>query len=151
MLMLQGRQIRLCRNSFVVFMRQGRFLRRCAMRAAAVTALSFAIASCNPEAIICPANLPPPILVEVRDGLTGQPAAQGASGWIKKGNDTSPLYLAGSGDPLVLASDGGAGTYDVVVQKVSYTTWIRSGVFVAGGRCGVQRSVVLKADLQPSG
>jgi hypothetical protein len=92
----------------------------------------------------------PPILVEVRDGSTGLPAAQGAGGWIQNGNFTSPLMPATPDERLILASDGGPGVYDVVVQKQGYTTWIKRSVYVAGGKCGVDRSVQLNANLQPS-
>ena len=109
------------------------------------------LGACSSGTVLCAASLTPPILVEVRDRTTGAPAAQGAGGWIRKGSFTAPLLPAQPSEPLVLASEGGPGFYDVVVQKTGYSTWTRNGVWVQGGKCGVDRSVVLKADLQPSG
>ena len=146
MLMLRGRRDRQCCISSQSYSREA--WRRLAY--SPLIAALFVTASCNQGAILCPAHLPPPILVEVRDATTGQPAAQGASGWITSGSYTSPLMPAAADEPLVLASEGGAGTYDVAVQKAGYSTWTRNGVLVRGGRCGVQRSVVLGAALQPS-
>ncbi|HEX6629228.1 MAG TPA: hypothetical protein VF105_14860 [Gemmatimonadaceae bacterium] len=112
--------------------------------------ISAALAACNSGTVVCAASITPPILVEVRDRTTGAPAAQGAGGWIKKGTFTSPLFPAQPSEPLVLASEGGPGFYEVVVQKTGYSTWTKNGVWVQGGKCGVDKSVVLKADLQPS-
>jgi len=106
--------------------------------------------ACAPEATLCARSLKPPIFVEVRDARTGVPAAQGAGGWIQAGGFTSPLAPAAPEEQLILASSGGPGIYNVVVQKSGYSTWIRSSVFVPGGRCGVDKSIQLSANLQPS-
>ena len=112
--------------------------------------MAVALAACNSGAVLCPQVITPPVLVEVRDRTTGAPAAQGAGGFIRKGGFTSPLLPAQPSEPLVLASAGGPGFYKVVVQKTGYSTWT-SNAWVQGGSCGVNKSVVLKADLQPSG
>lgn len=114
-------------------------------------ALVVVLVACNTGPVLCPAWIPPPILVEVRDRSTGAPAAQGAGGWINDGSFTSPVLPAQPGEPLVLASAGGPGFYEVVVQKAGYSTWTRRGIWVRGGSCGVNKSVHLKADLQPLG
>jgi hypothetical protein len=101
--------------------------------------------------MLCPRSLTPPILVEVRDINTGAAAAQGAAGWIQDGGYTAALAPATPSEPLVLASMGGPGVYNVVVQKSGYATWIRRAVYVAGGRCGVGKSVWLHANLQSAG
>ena len=112
--------------------------------------VAIALPACNSGALLCPQQIAPPILIEVRDRTTGAPAAQGAGGFIKKGSFTSPLFPAQPSEPLVLASTGGPGLYYVVVQKTGYSTWT-SNAWVQGGSCGVNKSVHLKADLQPSG
>ena len=111
--------------------------------------LFVAPASCLPRATHCPSVINPPVLVAVRDGRTGIPAAQGAGGWIQNGNFVSQLAPAARNEPLVLASSGGPGVYHVVVQKSGYVTWIKRSVYVAGGSCGVNKSVQLRADLRP--
>ena len=88
--------------------------------------------------------------MEVRDASTNAPAAQGATGSIKSGRFSSPLFPATPSEPLIMAAEGGPGVYDVRVQKQGYGDWARSGVLVLGGRCGVQQSVVLHAALDPS-
>ncbi len=106
-------------------------------------------ASCNSEATLCPQWIPPPILVEVRDGATRLPAAQGATGWIQNGAYTAPLAPATPSELLVLAATGGPGTYAVVVQKAGYRTWVKDGVYVRGSKCGVDKPATLRADLVP--
>lgn len=120
------------------------------LRLASHALLFVGLTSCLPEATLCPQWENPPILVAVRDGSTGSPAAQGAGGWIQDGDFVSPLMPAAPNEPLILASSGGPGVYDVVVQKSGYTTWIKRTVYVAGGSCGVNKSIQLNADLQPS-
>lgn len=105
-------------------------------------------ATCRSDSIMCPGENLSPIIVEVRDAAAGTPAAQGATGTIRSGDFVSPLVLPAPQEQLRLYSSGGPGVYDVVVQKPGYLDWTREGVRVAAGDCGVERSVVLRADLR---
>jgi hypothetical protein len=96
---------------------------------------------------MCPQWILSPIVVEVRDAATGEPAAAGATGTIRGGGTETPPVLPSSNERLRLYSTGGPGTYDVVVQKPGYLDWRRGGVHVEGGNCGVEREVVVRADL----
>jgi hypothetical protein len=96
---------------------------------------------------MCPQWILSPIVVEVRDATTGVPAAVGATGTIRSPGFVSALTLPAPIEQLRLYSSGGPGTYDVLVQKPGYIDWQRNGVYVRGGKCGVEREVVLRADL----
>lgn len=106
------------------------------------------ISGCNSEQLMCPQWLVSPIIVEVRDAATGLPAAQGAMGTIRSGTYVGTLLPATSTEPLELHAPGGPGMYDVTVQKTGYRDWTRNDVRVTGGRCGVEKSVVLRANLE---
>ncbi len=114
---------------------------------AVLTALPWASA-CQSDQMVCPNWFPSPIIVEVREALTGAPAAVGASGEIRSGSFASPLALQGPNEALELYSSGPAATYVVVVRKPGYHDWTRSGVYVQGNSCGVMRSIVLRANLE---
>jgi hypothetical protein len=89
-------------------------------------------------------------MVEVRDALTGAPAAQGATGSIQHREYIAALQPIVSAEPLLLlTSRGGPGQYSVMVQKSGYRDWVRRRVYVAAGSCGA-KTVRLRADLQRS-
>jgi hypothetical protein len=89
-----------------------------------------------------------PIAVQVRDAVDGSPAAVGASGMIQSGSFSAPLSLPAPDETLELYSAGPYGTYDVRITKNGYRDWESNGVYVPGGKCGVARTVYLKADLE---
>ena len=113
--------------------------------------LALFISACGGGSIMCPQWILSPIVVEVRDAATGEPAAVGASGIIRKGNRETPLFVPGPNEHLRLFSNGGPdngpGLYDVFVQKSGYLDWRRDGVYVAAGNCGIERTVEVRADL----
>lgn len=109
--------------------------------------LALFITACGAGSIMCPQWILSPIIVEVRDAATGQPAAVGSSGTIRSGGNATALFLPSSTESLRLYSAGGPGIYDVFVQKPGYLDWRRDGVQVAGGKCGVEKEVVVRADL----
>lgn len=110
--------------------------------------LGFLVFGCSSEQLMCPQWILSPIVVEVRDAATGAPAAVGATGSIRSGSFVSELTLPWPNEDLELYSSGGPGIYDVIVQKPGYRDWIRNDVRVTGGRCGVEKSVVLRANLE---
>jgi hypothetical protein len=109
--------------------------------------LALVISACGGGSTMCPQWILSPIVVEVRDAATGEPAATGATGTIRSGDHETALVLPSSTERLRLYSTGGPGTYDVFVQKPGYLDWRRDGVYVEGGNCGVEREVVVRADL----
>ena len=89
--------------------------------------------------------------IEVRDSITGEPAADSATGRITRGTQAFDLQLTGwtaEHVGLWLTSRGsGPGTYQVEVSKPGYRTWQQSGVVVTEGDCGMN-TVRLQARLQ---
>lgn len=104
--------------------------------------------ACQSDDIVCPLTSDPAIIVEVRDGSTGAAAAVGATGEIRSGSFVSLLVRPAAAEQLQLYSSGPAATYDIVVRKEGYRDWTRSGVYVRGGNCGLERTVVLRANLE---
>ena len=96
---------------------------------------------------MCTLELRHAIAVEVRDSVTGEPAAVGARLIVRDGvyADTSRQH----GDPLLIqAGEERAGRYDVSVEKSGYREWTRENVRVTAGACHV-RTVRLDVRLQP--
>ena len=95
------------------------------------------------------------LAVEVRDAVTGEPAAAGATAMIRDGSYEEMLLVGGVPFPpppdAVIMSGAWErpGTYDIKVEKPGYTTWSRSGVEVTHDDCHVLTVRVL-ADLEPN-
>lgn len=98
----------------------------------------------NPTA--CTLEARAAINVEVRDSLTGQPAAAGATGVAAEGAyaDTLDAFSATS----LAGAYERAGTYTVTVRKPGYREWRLTGVTVTSDACHVQ-PVQLQARLVP--
>src|SRR5262249_24527036 len=83
----------------------------------------------------------PAIVIEVRDAITGGPAACGAVGQIQSGEDIEVLTelddCASQPDALVLEGGTRAGTYTVTLTKSGYQTWVLNDVVVRSARCGL--------------
>lgn len=121
------------------------------------TAMTVALTSCSePMAFGCNLNGVPPISVDVRDAVTGMPAAYSAKLVLTLGTETETV------DPLFTAADslraeriiGRApefysrpGVYDVRVERPGYEPWLQNNVVVAaqGDRCVTIETVVLTA------
>ncbi len=103
--------------------------------------------ACGSPTMLCPGNIDLPIQVETRDANTGAPAAQGAKGLITNGDYSAALLPATQSEPLWLAAVGGPGTYNVLIQKTGYKDWTQNGVYVKGSACGVNKTVLLSANL----
>lgn len=107
--------------------------------------------------IACPdiARGIPGIVVEIRDGTTGTPLAETASGAVHEGAFVDSLvpYAESSDEPPLLLARAAAhdrpGTYSVEVLHDGYSPWSTSGVRVLRPRCDVE-TVTLRADLEPS-
>lgn len=102
----------------------------------------------------------PPVSVDVRDAVTGLPAAYSAKLTLTLGAHSKTV------DPFVPSSDslsvtridglvggflGQHGVYDVRVERPGYEPWLQNAVVVAApvGRCGTIQTVVLSALLVP--
>lgn len=102
----------------------------------------------------CPIGAPPFIDVEVRDSITGLPAAYGAVGLVRRGDflDTLRLLVSAPYDStstLILATAPlQAGEYSVSVTKSGYAPWVAARVVLEDESCAIN-SVVLQARLQP--
>lgn len=89
--------------------------------------------------------------VEVRDAVTGEPAAFGARGEIRDGSYVEMLQVEGFGtiDTATALMLVGAwerpGVYSVVVRKEGYRDWTVSGIVVEADACHVLRVVVQAA------
>jgi hypothetical protein len=100
---------------------------------------------------VCTADFRFGVVVEVRDAVTGAPAADGARLTVRDGEyvETTEARVP-SPDALFLQGAGErAGTYDVTVQKSGYQDWTRTGVRVREDECHVI-PVQLDARLQPA-
>jgi hypothetical protein len=108
-----------------------------------------AIAACDlPFTGACTADFRYGIIVEVRDSITGAPAAEGARLIARDGAyaDTSDQFAFV--EPLTLRAAGErGGRYDLAIQKTGYREWTRTGVRVREDECHVI-PVRLEARLQ---
>lgn len=86
------------------------------------------------------------IIAEIRDSVTGNPAAFGARVQIQDGGFTSSI-IASTGNSAIaaLAGLGGAraGTYTVSVEKAGYRLWTKRNVEVLKNQCAVQPTWVM--------
>jgi hypothetical protein len=94
------------------------------------------------------------VTVEIRDSVTGFPAAYRARLVIRSGTyvdgmtDTTPP--SDSATALVLgAGTDRPGTYEVTVSKSGYATWTRTVVVAPGEGCDEVKGVLLHVLLQP--
>jgi hypothetical protein len=97
----------------------------------------------------CDTGIAPAVVVEVRDAVTGAPAAADARGIVRDGTYSDSLYLYEFRDdvPLSLAgADERPGTYTVTLEKPGYETWTVSAIRVNDSNCHVQ-TVFLTAEL----
>lgn len=102
---------------------------------------------------VCTTEARPAIIVEVRDALSGAPAAAGAQGYVEEGAFRAELVGPLPAQPgeeglRFFGPEERAGTYRVTVEKPGYQQWRREDVRVSRDECHV-RTVHLRADLQP--
>lgn len=121
-----------------------RLARRASFAFLAGTALT--LAACGSDEISCPTSTQAAVIVTVRDSVTGEPAATGASGGLR-----SPSVIADfteSSDGLTMQAVAPAGRYEVTVDRGGYQRWVQSRVEVDGSGCSVNTTAV-EARLQP--
>jgi hypothetical protein len=107
------------------------------------------------DPVMCPDVISRAIEVEVRDAVSGLPAAYDAVGIARDGDFSERLEIVGwtahppSGETaLVLGGvDERPGLYSVRIETAGYEPWERTGVRAEEGVCGV-RTVRLRADLE---
>jgi len=95
---------------------------------------------------VCTLEARPGIVVEVRDSLTGAPAASGALAIARDGLFADTLRGL---DLRVAGAHERPGTYGVSVTKSGYRDWSGAGVRVTSGECHVH-TVTLEARLIPT-
>src|SRR5258706_4140570 len=102
--------------------------------------------------VICLASFMPGMLIEVHDAVTGAPAACEADGRAQDGSRVEVLdgggQCASAPAAIYLQGVGQTGTYTVTIDKVGYQAWVKQGVVVTSGPCGLN-TVMLRADLSP--
>jgi hypothetical protein len=101
----------------------------------------------------CLENVLPALVLEIRDSVTGAPAALGAIPLVTDGSFQDTLRMKGtidSSNAYVSGPDERAGTYSIQVAKPSYLTWTRADVQVTRGACHVN-PVQLLVRLAPEG
>ena len=102
----------------------------------------------------CTAKFVPGIVVEVRDGRTGRPAAQGVTGIAFAPGYVDSLRLfgiLGPDDDDEISLSGAyerSGRYTVLLVKEGYQPWICPRVIVSENGCHVVTEH-LRADLMP--
>jgi len=104
---------------------------------------------------ICTASVERALEVRVEDAVSGQPIAQGATGWARDGAFTDSLSVVGwdgSGGEMTATTLGGVyerpGRYDIQIQRPGYAGWDTTGVRARKGSCHVE-TVRLVARLKP--
>lgn len=114
-----------------------------------IVAVAVVSAGCNPFSTACTEELRHGINVEVRDAVSGAPAAAGARLTIREGDYVETMDGPAVPELVLLFGAGErAGSYTVTVQKAGYQEWTRRNVIVRDGGCHVL-SVRLEARLQP--
>lgn len=98
------------------------------------------------EPLFCSKEVRPGIRVEVRDSLTGEPAACGAT-LLLQDRKFSEIIEPNSRDCSTSPWDSAewlqgaferVGVYNVIVRKPGYVDWLESGVVVTKDRCHVR-------------
>lgn len=110
-----------------------------------------AITGCDlPFTRACTTDFRYGVVVEVRDSVTGAPAAAGARLVVRDGAYADTSDQLPFTEPLMLQAAGErGGRYDLTVQKPDYRDWTRTGVRVWEDGCHVI-PVRLEARLQPA-
>lgn len=118
------------------------------MRLAVFLIVALAATAClDPIGSACTTEVAHSIVVEVRDSVTNEPAALGATLLVQTPEGLEPA--AGHGHALLITwGEERSGTFDVTVRKEGYHDWVRRGVPVPSGTCHVQTANLI-ARLQP--
>jgi len=98
------------------------------------------------DPIICPAFVPPSVIVTVEDSVTGANLTPGATVGIS-GGGYSASVVGEAPATAVNLGEGRTGTFTVTAAQAGYLVWTKTGVEVEEGRCGAN-TVKLTARLQ---
>ena len=121
-------------------------MKRALLAAAALLGLAACDMLSGP--VICPAIVPPSVIVTVQDSVTGANVTPGATVELRSGTFvTSEVGLEGWGS--VSVGGNRTGTFTVTVSRTGYQTWTKTGVEVEEGPCGA-RTVQLTVRLKPA-
>lgn len=119
------------------------------MKYVAIALFVSTLAACQ-SPVYCTGSVDPSIVVEVRDSLTGAPAASGATLLVRSARGGEATPGTSWGDLTLQWGEEQAGTFDVTVRKPGYVDWLRDDVQVPRGQCHVVTARLL-ARLQPAG
>jgi hypothetical protein len=115
---------------------------------AAAALLGLAACGRLSDPVVCPAIVPPSVMVTVQDSVTGANVTPGATVELRSGTFvTSVVALEGWGS--VPVGGNRTGTFTLTVSQTGYQTWTKTGVEVEEGPCGA-RTVQLTARLKPA-
>jgi hypothetical protein len=109
------------------------------------------VAGCNPFTGACTTDFRFGLNVEVRDAVTGAPAADGARLIARDGDYVETV----EGPPVpgmtfLQAAGERPGRYTVTIQKTGYQDWTRDNIWVRDDGCHVA-TARFEARLQPTG
>jgi len=106
-----------------------------------------AVIACNrPTETVCPANLPPAMLLTVVDSVSGLPPT--APSTIAATSQGVPVPIEPTDDNKYTIGFGRSGTFSVSAKTPGYTDWSASGIVVPSNSCGMPITVNLVARLQ---
>jgi len=104
----------------------------------------------------CPQGITPGIVIEVRDAITGAPAASGTTARILRGTIvvdslTRPSGAQGESGLELTSFRTGPGTYRIVIDRPGYQSFSQDGVIVrsTGGACNANITTRVQVSLQP--
>lgn len=93
------------------------------------------------DQVLCPLWIAPGMMVEVRDAVTGLPAACGAEATAESDAHTETLTTGVDcntfTDALHMSGVQHPGTYTLTIAKQGYQPWILGNIEVTGGVCGL--------------
>ena len=111
-----------------------------------------ALAGCQQTG--CPTRPNPFVLADVRDSVTGAPAAHRSSLVVEGAGYYDSTSVAVPTDSLVASqvvsgSPGRTGEYTVRIRRSGYRLWERRDVHIEGSGCSGANAVILTVRLQP--
>jgi len=112
---------------------------------AAVSLLALGACQALSDPVICPAYVPPAVIVTAVDSLTNANVTPGAT--ITLANADFSATAVANPEFTSMSVGGRPGTFTVTVAQAGYRVWTKTGVKVEEGQCGV-KTVNLTARLQ---
>lgn len=104
------------------------------------------------DPVVCPAWIPPSVIVTVQDSVTGANLTAGSTLVLREGAAVADSVTAET-QPFPVQSRalgmGATGTFSLTVRHEGYREWVKSGIKVKQGACGAE-TVGVEARLQPA-